>query len=199
LLSGETLLAAAHEDMGKGQAERLMGLLTEVLAAGGKALHDLDAIGVGIGPGNFTGIRISVSAARGLALALGIPAVGVTTLEARAHGLPRPVTVIEDARRGEVYVQSFTGTGADAPALLDAGEVVLVPTPAVTGTGAAATAAMTAGLTTTFPPACPLAEAIARIAATRFRDPALPRPAPLYLRAADAAPARDGGPVMLTP
>jgi tRNA threonylcarbamoyladenosine biosynthesis protein TsaB len=197
LLSGDRVLAAAQEDMGKGQAERLMPLIAEVLATGGADLAHLEAIGVGIGPGNFTGIRISVSAARGLALALGIPAVGVSTLEARAHGLPRPVTVIEDARRGEVYVQTFDGVQAEAPVLLHAGEMGhVVPTAAVTGTGAAATAAIVAKLTA-LPAAMPLAEAIARIAATRFRDPALPRPAPLYLRAADAAPARDGGPVML--
>jgi tRNA threonylcarbamoyladenosine biosynthesis protein TsaB len=60
---------------------------------------------VGTGPGNFTGVRIAVAAARGLALAAGRPAVGVTRLEALAHGLPRPLTVIEDARRGEAYVQ----------------------------------------------------------------------------------------------
>ena len=183
--------------MGKGQAERLMPLLAEVMAAGGADLGELDAIGVGIGPGNFTGIRISVSAARGLALALGIPAVGVTTLEARAHGLPRPLTVIEDARRGEVYVQGFDGADSDAPALLDAGEIAhVLSTTAVTGTGAAAAAETVAGLRV-LAPALPLTQAIAQIAARRFRDPALPRPAPLYLRAADAAPSRETGPVIL--
>ncbi|WP_284262396.1 tRNA (adenosine(37)-N6)-threonylcarbamoyltransferase complex dimerization subunit type 1 TsaB [Roseicyclus amphidinii] len=195
LLSGSRVLAAAHEEMGKGQAERLMPLIAEVLTKGGASLSDLDAIGVGVGPGNFTGIRISVSAARGLALALGIPAVGVGTLEARAEGLPRPLTVIDDARRGEVYAQIFDGDGdaPDGPMLLDAGEVGLVlPSDRVTGTAAAALQGATA-----LPPAMPLAEAIARIAARRFRVPALPRPAPLYVRAADAAPSRERGPAML--
>ena len=95
------------EQMAKGQAERLMPMLEEVLAEGGLVWRDLKAIAVGIGPGNFTGVRISVAAARGLALGLGIPAVGVTRLEALAHGLLRPIRVIEDARRGEVYVQRF--------------------------------------------------------------------------------------------
>ena len=69
LLSGGTCLAARHEEMAKGQAERLMPLIAELLEEAGAATGDLAAIGVGIGPGNFTGIRISVSAARGLAAA----------------------------------------------------------------------------------------------------------------------------------
>jgi tRNA threonylcarbamoyl adenosine modification protein YeaZ len=195
LLSGDRVLATAHEEMGKGQAERLMPLIAEVLEAGGTTLAELDAIGVGIGPGNFTGIRISVSAARGLALALGIPAVGVGTLEARAHGLPRPLTVIDNARRGEVYAQSFDNAEPQAPVLLDAGEVGLVlPTDVVTGTAAEVVPGASA-----LSPAMPLVEAIARIAAPRFRDPALPRPAPLYIRAADAAPSRERGPAILQP
>ena len=64
------------DEMARGQAEHLMPMLEEVLAAQGLTWADLDAIGVGTGPGNFTGIRISVAAARGLALGLGIPAVG---------------------------------------------------------------------------------------------------------------------------
>ncbi|MGB4829442.1 MAG: tRNA (adenosine(37)-N6)-threonylcarbamoyltransferase complex dimerization subunit type 1 TsaB, partial [Paracoccaceae bacterium] len=94
-----------REEMAKGQAERLIGMLQELLAEGGIGWRDLDALGVGTGPGNFTGVRISVAAARGFALALGIPALGVTRLEALAHGLPRPLTVLEDARRDEVYLQ----------------------------------------------------------------------------------------------
>ena len=197
LLSGDTVLATAHEDMAKGQAERLMVLITEVMAAGGVGLPDLDAIGVGVGPGNFTGIRISVSAARGLALGLGIPAVGVSTLEARAFGLPRPITVIEDARRGEVYVQAFHSTGGDEPLLLTPGDLPhVISGGAITGSGTGLAVAALPGLVM-LSSALPLAEAIARIAALQWRAPNLPRPAPLYLRAADAAPSRDGGPVML--
>jgi tRNA threonylcarbamoyladenosine biosynthesis protein TsaB len=174
-----------HEAMEKGQAERLMPLLEAILAEGGIGWADLKALAVGTGPGNFTGVRIAVAAARGLALGLGIPAVGVTRLEALAHGLPRPVTVVEDARRGEAYVQTFTDTGAGLARLLPLAEVALVDQ--VTGS-AAGPAAM--------PPAMPLAEAIARIAATRASQPQ-PRPAPFYLRGADAAPPSDPPPVIL--
>jgi tRNA threonylcarbamoyladenosine biosynthesis protein TsaB len=197
LLSDGRLMASAHEEMAKGQAERLMPLIAEMLESGGVAPGDLDAIGVGIGPGNFTGVRIAVSAARGLALALGIPAVGVSRLEALAFGLPRPLAVIEDARRGEVYVQLFEAAGGDEPLLLSPVDLPHVLTSVnVTGSGAALAADTVPGLDI-LPAAMPLAEAIARIAAGRWRDAGLPRPVPLYLRAADAAPSRDRGPTIL--
>jgi tRNA threonylcarbamoyladenosine biosynthesis protein TsaB len=120
------------EPMEKGQAERLIPLLEELLAEGGIGWPDLKALAVGTGPGNFTGVRISVAAARGLALGLGIPAVGVTRLEALAHGLPRPLLVLEDAKRGQVYVQLFTPEGPGIAHLAD--RVV----PACPATGSAA-------------------------------------------------------------
>ena len=169
--------------MDKGQAERLLPLLEEMLAEAGIGWHDLGRLAVGTGPGNFTGVRISVAAARGLALGLGIPAIGVTRLEALAHGLRRPVTVIEDARRDEAYVQVFgaDGTAAQLVALCEAPRTGLC-----TGSAAGPQA---------LPPALPLAEAIARIAAARTLPQ--PRPAPFYLRGADAAPPSDPPPVIL--
>ena len=172
-----------QEDMAKGQAERLMPLLEELLAEAGIGWPDLTLLAVGTGPGNFTGVRIAVAAARGLALGRGIPAIGVTTLEALAHGLPRPLRVVEDARRGMVYVQSF---GPDSTAFLT--EAASLPAFAGPETGSAAEAPL--------PPAMPLAEAIARIAASRAGSPQ-PRPAPFYLRGADALPPSDPPPVIL--
>jgi tRNA threonylcarbamoyl adenosine modification protein YeaZ len=199
LLSGDRLLAEACEAMGKGQAERLMPLLAEVMVAGGAALADLDAIGVGVGPGNFTGIRISVSAARGLALALGIPAVGVTRFQAMALDAPRQLLACVDARRDHLYVERF-GEGAErGPALVAMEDLADWSLPGLSVNGDRAEE-VAARLGATRRAAAPSpAPAIARIAATRWSDPALPRPAPLYLRAADAAPARDAGAVMLGP
>jgi tRNA threonylcarbamoyladenosine biosynthesis protein TsaB len=173
------------EPMEKGQAERLIPLLEEVLAEGGIGWSALKALAVGTGPGNFTGVRISVAAARGLALGLGIPAVGVTRLEALAHGLPRPLRVIEDARRGEVYVQDFASDGRGPARLADADAVFR--SGYVTGSAAGPDA---------FAPTMPLAEAIARIGAERAAIPQ-PRPAPFYLRGADAALPSDPPPVIL--
>jgi tRNA threonylcarbamoyladenosine biosynthesis protein TsaB len=177
-------LILRHEPMEKGQAERLIPLLEEVLAEGGLGWHDLKALAVGTGPGNFTGVRIAVAAARGLALGLGIPAVGVTRLEALAYGLPRPVTVVEDARRGEVYIQRFDMGGPGAARLELAG---VNPTGPLTGNAAGAGA---------LAPVQAFVETIARIGAERARTPQ-PRPAPFYLRGADAAPPSDPPPVIL--
>jgi tRNA threonylcarbamoyl adenosine modification protein YeaZ len=194
LVSGDTVLAQASEDMAKGQAERLMPLLEQVLAQGGAAWSDLAAIGVGIGPGNFTGIRISVAAARGLSLGLGVPAIGVSVFDARAHGLPRPLYVVEDARRGMVYVQEFRDVPQD-PLLQDLSDIGFAVEAPLVGTGAAL-AAERADLPVLVA-SVPLAVAIAQIAASRLGTPQ-PRPAPLYLRAPDAAPSNDPGPVMLS-
>ena len=88
LFRGSDQVAARMEPMARGQAERLMPLLEDVLAEGGVRWRDMAALAVLTGPGNFTGIRISVAAARGLAMALGVPAIGVTAFEALGVGLP---------------------------------------------------------------------------------------------------------------
>src|SRR5690348_11165768 len=91
-------------DIGKGHAERLIGVIDGALGQAGMTYKDLDRIGVSIGPGSFTGVRVGVATARGLALALGVPAVGVNTLEALAEEahekLPdRAVLAAIDGRR----------------------------------------------------------------------------------------------------
>ena len=175
LLRGTDVLAARLEEMTRGQAERLMPLLEEILSEHGVTWSDLSAIGVGIGPGNFTGIRISVSAARGLALALDIPAVGVSTFDATAHGHPLPYAATVPAPRGQMYVQT-TDLGAQ-PQLVS--EEYTTDYPRLTP-----------------PEPAVLAEKICLGAANRL-DASPVRPAPLYVRAADAAPARDLPPKIL--
>ncbi|GAW34593.1 tRNA threonylcarbamoyladenosine biosynthesis protein TsaB [Roseovarius sp. A-2] len=169
LLCGDRVLVVRAEDMGRGQAERLMPLLEEVLAEGGVRWRDLARIGVGIGPGNFTGIRISVAAARGLALSLGIPAIGISTLEAIRAGHERGTPCVP-APRDQGYVQR-AGHMPDLVAMADIADAVLPPAPAR------------------------LAERIARLATLAPGEG--PPPAPLYVRPADAAPARDAPPEIL--
>jgi len=178
VLSGDTLLASRSEAMRKGQAERLLPLTTEVLAQAGVNINQLDAIGVGVGPGNFTGIRIAVSAARGLALGLGIPAVGVNAFDALHLGAQDPCLCTVDARRDMVFAQGFGGGGFDTAQLCHR-DALPAGTPLIGAFGAA--------------PQHPVAEAIARITATRLGTDH-GAPAPLYLRPADAAPARDAPP-----
>lgn len=186
LLLPDGTVLSRFEAMEKGQAERLLPLLESLLAEAGLGWGELTRLAIGTGPGNFTGVRIAVAAARGLALGLGIPAIGVTRLEALAHGLPRPLTVIEDARRDEVYLQAF-GTEDQTARLLDQAELPQALTTALTTGSAAGPDALA--------PVRPLAEAIAHIAAARPLPQ--PRPAPFYLRGADAAPPADPPPVIL--
>ncbi|MGC9418589.1 MAG: tRNA (adenosine(37)-N6)-threonylcarbamoyltransferase complex dimerization subunit type 1 TsaB [Rhodovulum sp.] len=200
LLSGGAIVAAHREEMGRGQAERLMPLLEEMLRDAGLGWRDLDGIGVGVGPGNFTGIRIAVSAARGLALGLGVPAVGVTGFEARALGLKGPVLVALPAPRDTLYLQLVMDGRPEGAARQMAAEDLpgafdLPPGTRVAGHRAEALATAL-GIAVAPPPAEDVAAAIARLAATRL-DPPQPRPAPLYLRPADAAPPADPPPVIL--
>lgn len=194
LLSGGQVVADAWEAMEKGQAERLLPLCEEVMARAGMGWGDLTALAVGTGPGNFTGVRIAVAAARGLALSLGLPAIGVTRLEALAHGLPRPLTVVEDARRGEVYVQEFDPDPGEARLSAVASLGVEGCAPDVVGSAAEAAVAVTGGRLLVQP--LPLTHAMALIAAGRLDRPQ-PRPAPFYLRGPDAAPPADPPPVIL--
>ncbi|MDO5605717.1 MAG: tRNA (adenosine(37)-N6)-threonylcarbamoyltransferase complex dimerization subunit type 1 TsaB [Paracoccus sp. (in: a-proteobacteria)] len=177
LLTGDRLIALRSEAMDKGQSARLMPLIAALLADAGMTVRDLDVIGVGTGPGNFTGIRIAVAAARGLALALDIPAIGVGATDALAHGLPRPCRIVIPGRRDMVIWQDFDSTES-TPAQGPADALPPGPAPAT--------------------PVLGIAEGIARIALIRARSgQPQPRPAPIYLRPADAAPARDRGPQIL--
>ncbi len=175
-----------------------MPLLQKVLDEGRTRLEDLDAIGVGIGPGNFTGTRLSVAAARGLALSLGIPAIGVGTLEAMALGTDGPVLCSLDGRREKFYVQVFHDETRTAPGLFSFDEI---PWPAsetnVAVIGHRAEELANASGSAVCTPSYPLAEAIARIAAARMQEGTQPRPAPLYIRPADAAPPADPPPMIL--
>ncbi len=182
LLFGDTVLAQRVELMTRGQAERLMPLLQEVLTEADCNWSDLDAIGVGVGPGNFTGIRIAVSAARGLALGLSIPAVGITGCEARSKASPQSDLVAIPAPREQVYLCNPDDPSTD-PALVPLDEVQQVAQE------------LGRSLNTETTPQ-KIAIAIARITATRWQTTTT-SPAPLYVRPADAAPSRDQPPVLL--
>ncbi|MEQ8292410.1 MAG: tRNA (adenosine(37)-N6)-threonylcarbamoyltransferase complex dimerization subunit type 1 TsaB [Roseovarius sp.] len=173
LLSGDRVLSVRAEEMGRGQAERLMPLLEEVLGEGGVAWRDLSRIGTGVGPGNFTGIRIAVSAARGLALAMDIPAIGISTFDAVRLATDGGGIPAVPAPRDQVYIRP------------DGSEPRLVPVEEAQRLGRLA-----------YPPEPgPLALAIARAAAAA--DVPAPAPAPLYIRPADAAPPREAPPLIL--
>jgi tRNA threonylcarbamoyladenosine biosynthesis protein TsaB len=97
------------------RASTLLADIDALVRQAGAHPRDVGGLAVGIGPGSFTGIRIGLAAARGLALALDVPAAGVSTLDALAAGAPGAVPVI-DARRREVFV---AGPRAVAPTDLE--------------------------------------------------------------------------------
>ncbi|KUF12776.1 tRNA (adenosine(37)-N6)-threonylcarbamoyltransferase complex dimerization subunit type 1 TsaB [Pseudoponticoccus marisrubri] len=197
LFDGSRLLAHAHEDMARGQAERLVPLLDAVLAEAGVTWARLDALGVGTGPGNFTGIRLSVACARGLALGLNIPAVGVSLLEAVALDMPGPVLSCLPAPRDRTYVMS-RDMARDVPAQLIAIDEIPADwaEPGLTCVGPAAAPVATRLGAAQAPARHAPGSAVARIAAERWQH-APERPAPVYLKPADAAPARDAPPRIL--
>lgn len=111
ILKQGALAAHIFESRGRGQAERLVPMIEEVCHQAAIGFNDVDLLVVGRGPGTFTGVRIGLSAAKGMALALDVPLMGINSLEAVAWAVDyeddMPFMVAHDARRGEVYTQSF--------------------------------------------------------------------------------------------
>jgi tRNA threonylcarbamoyladenosine biosynthesis protein TsaB len=193
---------AAHDSlpMQRGHAEALMPLIARVMQRAGAAFTELDRIAVTTGPGSFTGLRVGIAAARGLALATGKPAVGITTLAAYAAPLiaaddSAPVVAVIDARHEHVYCQVFGPGGRTlvTPRLLPLREALRVAatgSPRIVGTAANVLAAA-------WPPGerppraveqrgAPDIDWVARLGALAADTSAPVKP--LYLRAPDAQP-----------
>jgi N6-L-threonylcarbamoyladenine synthase len=187
-----TMLGEASDMIGKGHAEHLMGIVDRALDQAGVALSVVDRLAVTIGPGSFTGIRVGVAAARGFALSLDIPAVGITTLEvmaaAQREKTPgRAVLAAMDAKREEIYLQSFAADGA---ALDEARAVSIAEAQAfaagfdgeITGS---ATPILKPDATGEYANSFPIS-IVARLGAAA--NPNTGKPKPLYLRGPDAKP-----------
>ena len=172
LIDGE-FTAYRADDMARGQAEAIMDIIVDVLDTSGVTLQDVSRIGVGTGPGNFTGIRISVSAARGFALSLGIPAIGVNGFDATLYGQRNDAVACLPAIRDQIY---FSGPSLN-PQLGDRD-----------------LAAQLGRSLIDRPDPTQLVKNIARIAENADR---FDRPVPMYVKPADAAPARDLPPKVL--
>ncbi|WP_455480938.1 tRNA (adenosine(37)-N6)-threonylcarbamoyltransferase complex dimerization subunit type 1 TsaB [Bartonella sp. B12(2025)] len=112
LIRHKTVVARISERMNKGHAEKLIGHIAQITDQTNITLNQIDRIAVNIGPGSFTGVRVGVSTARALALALEIPAIGVSALEALAaqtttNKNTAAVTVVIEAGRDMFYHQNF--------------------------------------------------------------------------------------------
>lgn len=192
------IVASESVPMLRGHAEALLPLVEQVMDAAGVAFSSLDRIAVTVGPGSFTGLRVGVSAARGIALAASKPAVGVTTLAAFAAPaqieMPiLPVLAAVDARHAQVYAQAFgESVTAAEPRITSLREALeLAPAGPLRIAGNAA-AQLAASWPTDRPPPASVAdmpapdiEWVARLGVVA--EVAAP-PKPLYLRAPDARP-----------
>ena len=195
-------LTGDYELRDRAHAESIVPMIESVLANASLGYEELDAIAVTTGPGSFTGVRVGVSVARGLAVATGLPLIGVTSLDVMAHMAldtleqgPDVLGVAVDARRGEVYLGLYDGKGVmlsdpkvlapeQAHALLpDSGQIVLAG-------GGAGHLREVAGngrkFNTILPELQPDARMLARIAMSR--SPTQGPVHPLYLRPPDAKP-----------
>jgi tRNA threonylcarbamoyladenosine biosynthesis protein TsaB len=186
------VLASRSEAMTRGHQERLAPMVRDVIDASGLAFSALERIAVTVGPGSFTGLRVGLSFAKGLALALDKPCVGVGTLDALAASVETTgacVAVI-DAGRGGAYFQVFVDGGPvtapdRAPIEIAAARVIELQIGALwlTGPGAALLEGLAPGAGMDLA-AAPDIAAVARLATAA--SPAPPRP--LYLRPPDALP-----------
>lgn len=184
VMDGEQVLASRAEPMARGHQERLAPLVQDLMGQAGLGFDQLDRIGVTVGPGSFTGLRVGLAFAKGLSAALDRPAIGIGLLEALAEGLPGRVAAVLDAKRDQVYLQTFVGGEARTPprvlSLTEArAELTAFAPSRLVGTGGDLMALSDVTLITA-DHADPVA--IARLAARKPNAP----PVPLYLRAPDA-------------
>ncbi len=185
LLRADGTADISIDEIATGHAELIFERIATLLARNALGYSDLTRVAVTTGPGSFTGLRIGLSAARGIALARNIPAVGIPSLLALSLSAPAnlPVTVLLDARRDEAYFQTFTMPGKPiAPARI-------LPM-------AEARAAILPGSSLIETPFVDIA-LLAAYGATA--DPTLYPPEPDYVRDADAKPQSAARIARLTP
>lgn len=205
LLDGERLVAETLLNVRATHSERLLGQIDQVLQAAELSLTDLDLIAVVRGPGSFTGLRIGLATAKGLAQAAGLPLLGVSALQVLAMNLPlcpMPICAFLDARKKEVYSALFSWR--DGQPQLAGPQLVLPPAKALqrlegevalVGDGVALYRPLIdeiLGARAHLPAIChhQLRASAAAVLALRQFDPALDlasaRLEPLYIRPSDA-------------
>jgi len=213
------IIARRFAAMRRGQSEHLVPMIEAVMASAAVAYEALDAVAVTVGPGGFTGVRIGLATARGLAVAWHTPLIGISNFAAVAAAVPvaegagRILAVVLDSKRHELYVQAFAplsdgpaqplGPGAAvAPADLDswlpAGAVLLAGDALIPALTALQEAGRDVGAATS--PGWTDAAQVAMLAAAQpLPGPQATPPRPLYLRAPDVTPSQETPPTVTPP
>jgi len=191
VFADEGPLSIRSEIMARGHSERLGGFARDVMTAAGGGFGTLDRIGVTVGPGSFTGLRVGLAFALGLGAALDIPVVGLSTLQALAWSAPSgrhgKVAAVIDARRGEVYLDRFLDGRSQIPPqamTVEAAQALLAEDADAqwVGSGVALVRPERGAAFVTEPDPAALA------LLTLSLDPSEHPARPLYLRAPDATP-----------
>lgn len=185
VLSDQKVLGYRWEKMERGQGEALIPLIQSLLAELGLDIQAITAVAVAVGPGSFTGVRVALSAARAVGLALNVPVMGVTNFEVASFELPKPLTVVLDTKRGDYYTQFLDETGAvmGEPVVLDS-TALKKHLPFVAAGDGAAKLKEEIGCSVLEQPKAP-AVCVGQIALERLSHP-LPAE-PFYLRGADVS------------
>lgn len=202
--SGDAVLCARSLPMQRGHGEALVPMVEEALAGADIGYEQLDRIGVTVGPGSFTGLRVGLAAARGFSATLNIPVVGIGTLEALAltdqleSGVTCERAAALDARNGLVYGQRFSEDGSPMEPANVMADIVfaasVLPGMRLVGPAQAVIAALTRSArkptTLGMREGVPSPASLAQLASQG--DPS-EKPKPLYLKSADAVPAKSAG------
>lgn len=196
-VDGKVIASLAHDEQ-NAHAERVLGLIEELFANVGWTRQSLDRLAVGVGPGTFTGLRVGIALAQGIALGLDRPLVGIGSLRAMASALPssdpRARVAVLDARRSELFIAAYAPNGDElvAPTALPADEArtrleaALAGRPAVLlGEGASL---LGSDLAVERAPELDLPHASSVALLGALLDPAVAPPEPVYVRGPGATP-----------
>lgn len=203
----EGVLARLATDTGKNHSETLLPAIRDVLATAGVSLRSVGLVAVGVGPGTWTGLRVGITTARSLAYTLGVPVIGIPTLDATAAGVSGyagGLAVIVDARRSEVYGRCYDVDGSGGCAAR--GDIFVTPPErlgrfvgaedALAGNGVGLLPENERAKRHLFPESVGVVDAgvICRLALDRYRRQGADGPgavAPIYVRKSDAEVARE--------
>ena len=181
LLKNKDILSHDYQEMERGQGEALILMVQSVLKKASFNIQNLNRVAVSVGPGSFTGVRIGLSAARGIGLALNIPVYGVTSFEATVYQSVGSVLAVLDTKRGDFYAQLFNdGKEMEPPTIRTLDQINSSDAPILIGSGTK----FLAGQTKKEICPCLLEPAIA-IGLCSFQKTYPPEP--LYLRDADVS------------